>query len=618
MAQPTATETDRVPIFRDPAAGRDDRVTDLMSRMTPAEKAGLLFQTKVAVGDLTVGHPTLGTLSAAHMVGDLHMTHFNVLGPVPDARAFAEWHNAMQRLAAATRLGIPITFSTDPRHAFTDNVGTSASAGAFSQWPEPLGFGALRSAALVEEFADIARQEYLAVGLRLALHPQVDLVTEPRWARISGSFSEDAELTALLAQAYIHGFQGTELGPDSVSTVTKHFPGGGPQKDGEDPHFAYGREQVYPGDNFEYHLIPFRAAIAAGAAQIMPYYAMPEGTPYEEVGFGFNRGIVTDLLRGELGFDGIVCSDWGLVTDSVIFGQDMPARAWGVEHLDAASRVHRILDAGCDQLGGEARPELVLELLDEGRLTGERLDASVRRLLREKFALGLFDNQFVDPEHAAVVVGREDFVAAGEAAQRRAFTLLVNRDDRLPLAEGTRLYVEGLDPAVAADYGELVTSPDDADVALLRLKAPYEPRSGSFEAVFHAGSLEFPQAQQRHHLELCSAVPTVVDVYLDRPAVLTHLRAAAGLFASFGGTDAAFLDVVFGRAQPHGRLPFDLPRSMAAVQRSRPDVPFDTADPAFQFGAGLSYRAAPEVDQRRSSTADRSDHRQNAQDQETR
>jgi beta-glucosidase len=184
-----------------------------------------------------------------------------------------------------------------------------------SLWPEFLGFAALRDVKLVEKFANIARQEYLALGLRVALHPQVDLATEYRWSRINNTFGEDAELTGELVQGYIRGFQdkpglGLGFGPHSVSTMTKHFPGGGPQHDGEDPHFEYGREQVYPGHNFKCHLEPFKKAIAAGTRQIMPYYGMPVGTKYEEVGFAFSREIVTDLLRGELGFDGIICTDW--------------------------------------------------------------------------------------------------------------------------------------------------------------------------------------------------------------------------------------------------------------------------------------------------------------------
>jgi beta-glucosidase len=568
------------------------RVDDLLDRMSLAEKAGMLFQTMIVIGSGDLSEPSLGfgVGSAEHMIQTQLLTHFNLVRTAEDAKVLAEWHNRLQKLASETRLGIPITLSTDPRHHFTENTGTAAMAGAFSQWPETLGFAAIGSADLVERFADIARQEYLAVGLRLALHPQIDLATEPRWSRISGGFGEDADLTGRLVRAYIRGFQGGQLGSESVSTMTKHFPGGGPQQDGEDPHFAYGREQVYPGNNFEYHLKPFRDAIAAGAAQIMPYYGMPLGTQYEEVAFAFNKGIITDLLRGELGFDGIVCTDWGLVTDATILGQPMPARAWGVEHLDELSRVEMILNAGCDQLGGEARPELVVTLVEQGRISEDRIDVSVRRLLREKFVLGLFDNPYVDPDHAAITVGRADFVAAGADAQRRAYTLLTNSDQILPLEKPCRLYLEGVSAEVASRYGQVVSDPAEADIALLRLKAPYEPRPGGFEAMFHAGSLEFPAVDRDHHASISSVVPTIVDVYLDRPAVLPHLvRDAAAVLGSFGSSDEAFLDVVFGAAQPQGSLPFDLPRSMAAVQASRSDVPFDTADPIFRFDHGLRY-----------------------------
>lgn len=581
--------------YRDASLPVEDRVEDLLGRMTVAEKAGMLFQTMIAPGPIDEANPHMGLASGEHMIGEQLMSHFNVLGTAPDTTALAEWTNALQERASRTRLGIPVTLSTDPRNHFTDNVGTAARAGAFSQWPETLGLAAIGSADLVEAFADTARQEYLAVGIRLALHPQVDLATEPRWSRIGGTFGEDAELSAELVAGYIRGFQGAERGPQSVSTMTKHFPGGGPQLDGEDPHFAYGREQVYPGDNFDYHLIPFRAAIAAGAAQMMPYYGMPVGTEYEEVAFAFNHGIITGLLREELGFAGIVCTDWGLVTDTSIMGQDMPARAWGLEHLDELSRVERILQAGCDQFGGEARPELVVELVEQGRVTEDRVDASVRRLLREKFVLGLFEQPYVDAGAASGIVGRADFVAAGDAAQRRAFTVLTNVEETLPVrSPRPRLYLEGVDPEVAGVYGEVVADPASADIALVRMQTPYEPRPGGFEAMFHAGSLDIPADEVERLRALALTVPTVLDMHLDRPAILTGVvDAVAALVASFGGSDAAFLDVVFGRALPEGRLPFDLPRSMAAVEASRSDVPYDTEDPLFRFGHGLTYPAGP-------------------------
>jgi beta-glucosidase len=522
------------------------------------------------------------------------LTHFNLFGAAPSARTIAEWHNRLQELAASTRLGIPVTVSSDPRHGFSENPGAAIMAGPFSQWPESLGLAAIGDAGVVEAFADIARREYLAVGLRAALHPQIDLTTEPRWARQLHTFGEDADLTSRLVAAYIRGFQGASFGPGSVSTMTKHFPGGGPQKDGEDPHFAYGREQVYPGDNFEHHLRPFVAALAAGARQMMPYYGMPVGTEYEEVGFGFNRSVLTGLLRERFGFDGIVCTDWGLVTDGIIMGDSFPARAWGVEHLTPSERMRMILDAGADQFGGESCTELLIGLVESGDVSEERIDVSARRLLREKFELGLFENPRVDVEAADRIVGSPEFRAAGEDAQRASIAVLANgetTDGRpaLPFRRGLRLYVEGVPDEVARRYGDVVPSPAEADVAVLRLQAPYEQRATAFENYFHAGSLDFPDEVLEHVAEVAAATTTVVDVFLDRPAILAPLvESTHAVVANWGASGEALLDVLTGTSQARGRLPFDVPRSMSAVEASSPDVPFDTPDPLFRFGHGLS------------------------------
>ena len=186
-----------------------------------------------------------------------------------------------------------------------------------------------------ERFADIARQEYLALGLRAALHPQVDLATEPRWARQMQTFGQDARHRLGVRRRLPAGHAGrASSARTSVACTTKHFPGGGPQQDGEDPHFPYGREQVYPGGRFDEHLAPFRAAIAAGTSGLMPYYGMPvglelDGEPVEEVGFGFNRRIITGLLREELGYDGVVLTDWGLVTDVEVVRPALPGQGVG-------------------------------------------------------------------------------------------------------------------------------------------------------------------------------------------------------------------------------------------------------------------------------------------------
>jgi beta-glucosidase len=581
--------------YEDPSLPPEERTADLLSRLSLEEKVGLMFQTVIETGPGGTLLEQPGMISkspTSTVVLAKHMTHFNVHA-LGSPREAARWNNAIQRLAEQTPHGIPVTISTDPRHAFMENAGTSFSAGAFSQWPEPLGLAALDDAT-IREFAEIARQEYLAVGIRAALHPQVDLATEPRWGRQTHTFGDDAERTSRALVAYLEGFQGPELGPGSVACVTKHFPGGGPQQDGEDPHFPYGREQVYPGGMFDTHLAPFRTAIAHGTAGIMPYYGMPvglelDGRPVEEVGFGYNRQIVTGLLREELGYDGVVVTDWELVNDNHVGDQVLPARAWGVEQLSPAERMLKILDAGADQFGGEECTDLLLDLVRSGQVTEERIDASARRLLLVKFRLGLFDDPYVDEDAAEQIVGSPEFRAAGHRAQAASVTVLEN-DGVLPLrrSPGQKVYVEGIDAETAARLGTVVADPAEADVAIVRIGAPFEPRDDLFlEAYFHQGSLEFPPGLVHRLGRIAASTPLIVDVTLDRPAILTPLvDVCAALTGSFGTSAAAWVDAVTGTIPPRGRLPFDIPRSMDAVRASLPDVPRDTPDPVYAAGAG--------------------------------
>ena len=447
---------------------------------------------------------------------------------------------------------------------------------------------------------DIARQEYLAVGIREALHPMADLATEPRWARISGTFGEDAKLSAKLVGAYIRGFQairgtGTSLNPASVACMTKHFSGGGPQKEGLDPHFEFQKGQVYPGKNFKYHLIPFEAAFAAHTAAIMPYYGVPTDQTGENVAFSYNKDIITKLLRDKYKFDGVVCTDWGLITDVNMGPVTWPARAWGVEKLSREERVLKVIQAGVDQFGGEHCPELVVELVKDGKLTEARIDQSIRRLLRQKFELGLFDNPYVDVDKATQIVGKPSFRQLGEATQRRAMTLLKNADNVLPLKPGAlKIYVKNVDPKVAATYGTVVTKPEEADLAIIRLNTPWVPvdTQNPMAKQFHHGDLDFKGKEKEDILKLLATVPTIVDMYLDRPAVIPEISAKAkAVLANFGASDAALLDVIFGKARPEGKLPFELPSSMEAVRNQKEDVPYDSKDPLYKFGFGLRYPA---------------------------
>jgi beta-glucosidase len=583
----------RLDVYEDARQPIDARVEDLLGRMTLAEKAGMLFINGAPVNpDGSIEEkpdaPGFAARTALVQMTDQQMTHFN-LWDIPGAQALATWNNNLQRFAEGTRLGIPVTLASDPRNHFTHNIFAMAATD-FSQWCETLGFGALRDPTLVRQFADIVRQEYLAVGLRLALHPQVDLATEPRWPRISGTFGEDAHLTAELAVAYIEGLQGPRVGPDSVACMTKHFPGGGPQNEGLDPHFEFQRGQIYPGHNFAYHLIPFEAALEAGTAAIMPYYGVPMDQTDENVAMSFNKAIITGLLREKYGYDGVVCTDWGLITGLHLPDAYWPPRAWGVEHLSEAERVRKALDAGVDQFGGESRPELVIELVESGRLIEARIDRSVRRLLRQKFQLGLFEDPFVDESAVAQVLGRPAAHAAAAASQRRAMTLLKNAGPTLPLSGRPRLFVKNLDASVAAGYGDVVANPEEADFAILRLQTPWVPvdTDNPFARSFHHGDLDFKGEALAEILALLRTVPTIVVIYLDRPAVIPEIAAACQvLLADYGASDAAVLDVVFGIARPEGRLPFELPSSMAAVRAQRADVPHDSEAPLYPYGFGL-------------------------------
>jgi beta-glucosidase len=494
-----------------------------------------------------------------------------------------------------------VTIASDPRHAFGLNIAASLPAEEFSLWPEPLGLAATRDPALLRQFGDMARQEYLAVGIRLALHPMADLATEPRWARAAGTFGEDAHLSAQLVHAYVKGFQGETLGPSSVATMVKHFSGGGPQKDGEDAHFPYGKEQVYPGNNFDYHIIPFEeGAFKAGVAQVMPYYGIPVGQTSEDVGFAYNKDIITGLLREEYGFDGVLCSDWGLVTDVTMFGMLFKeASAWGVEHLSPEERLLKMLEAGIDQFGGESNPELLVKLTQQGKVTEQRLDDSVRRLMLDKFRLGLFDNPYVDEQEVVNIVGNSDFVAAGEDAQRRSMILLQNTpiegssDPVLPISDHKKIYLENVSAELAAEYGEVVGTPEEADIAIIRISAPNYPRDGFLDRRFHSGDLDFKGEEKQRLLDLMSKVPTVVDIYLDRAAVIPDIAEnSVALIANFGATDEVLLELVWGRFNPGGKLPFELPSSMQAVANQQEDVPYDTENPLFPFGHGLHYSAS--------------------------
>jgi beta-glucosidase len=575
----------------------EDRVADLISQMTLEEKAGMMMHATLSIGDNgeVVEKASVMGPGTTEAIINRNIRHFITRANLAP-QVMAKWSNDVQAIAEGSRLGIPLNISSDPRHHLKprEEVYTVAVGEHLSRWPEPIGLTATRDFELVKRFGQIAAQEYRAVGIHTALHPQADLATEPRWARINGTFGEDAGLAAEMTKAYVEGFQGKSLSSTSVACITKHWPGGGPQEDGYDPHNAYGKMQVYPGGNFDYHLIPFvQGAFEAGTAGIMPYYGIPDG--YDTVGMGFSKYIINNLLRQKYGYDGVVVTDW-LITSLMV---------WGAEDLSEKERHRLVIEAGCDQFGGNSDPKPVTELVNEGAITEDRLDESMRRLLKNMFLLGLFENPSLDPTASKAIVGCKEFRQAAMLAQHKSIVLLKNENDLLPLSENTKIYIPEVtvgetllvDKTVASQYGNIVDDPADADVAIIKVTAPYKINPEATFFKLHEGTLAYDGADNADQLTVIkdtitamSGKPVIVAMYLDRPAILSEfIDKVDGMLATFGVSDEALFDVIFGKFNPSGKLPFNLPMDMASVEAQNEDKAHDLMNPLYEFGLGLSY-----------------------------
>lgn len=597
----------RLEPYEDWRLSPEARAADLTKRMTLAEKAGLLMHgTPPAVGGNFAGPWDMAALTA--LIQRKHILTFINRLSLP-ADEMARMSNDAQAAAENTRLGIPVIFSSDPRNQFQATGGLSTGASQFSLWPDAPGLAATNDPALVRRFGDIARQEYRAVGITMALSPQADLATEPDWSRINGTFGEDPQQVRAFVKAYVQGFQGGDKGlqPDGVIAVVKHWVGYGAEPGGFDAHNPYGKTLAFPGHQFDTHIIPFEGAFEAGAAGIMPTYAKPpaglmiDGQPAEQVGAGFSHQMLHDLLRRKYGFKGIVVSDFLITSDCGqtcqngtlnITQMGMP---WGVESLSKADRFAKALNAGVDQFGGVMDADIIIDLVRTGKVSMVRIDDSARAILTQMFKLGLFENPYADPEVAARTVGSDAFRAAGMDAQRKSLVLLKN-DGILPLGEGRgrKVWLYNISPEVAKANGFVpVDSPDKADLALLRIATPYENLHPNyfFGRFFHEGSLAYKDDNaDLRAVEAAAAahIPSVVSIYLDRAAILTPIAPLTkGLIANFGVSDAALFDVLTGRAPAQGRLPFELPSSEAAVAAQKPDTPHDSKDPLYPIGFGL-------------------------------
>ncbi|WP_154794157.1 glycoside hydrolase family 3 protein [Occultella kanbiaonis] len=622
-----------------------DRIADLTGRMSTADKVALMLITSHYMGASRIiadreqgllnthekwsdtnfwavessstyrfDPPVLDYAGSAKAITELGLRYL-IIPDNPTSYDLATWVNALQELAEGTPLGIPVVMVSNPRNHVSDSklFGIAEASDKMSQWPGELGLAATGDPDLVEEFGRLAGRQWRSAGITKGYQYMADIVTEPRWSRAGGTFGENPELAAKLIAAVTRGFQGADLGAGSVSMTTKHFPGGGPRDQGHDPHFEHGRFQPYPteGSLYRYHLPVFRAAIEAGTTSIMPYYAkstnamsapqLHGGRAFEEVGFAYDKYLITDVLRGELGFTGYVNSETGISTG-------MP---WGVESLSRPERFAKAIDAGVNTFAGDGNPQPLLDAVAQGLVTTEQLDHNVAYLLDEMFRLGLFENPYVDPDTAQAIAEDREIQALADSAHRRSLVLLRNDQGILPLRPDggapVRLYVEvftGTDreaeqariaaevAAAAGDGIEVVGSLEDATHALAWVRPAMSLLSDKPETELSIALDAETGVDSGRVLELEARVPTILAVSFANPWLLDALApGAAAVVGTFGVLTDALTDLLTGAVTPSGTLPYTIPASREKVLGKASDIPGadEPSGYAYVDGTGAEY-----------------------------
>lgn len=601
----------------------EERAADLASKMTLEEKAGLMHISSER--RLSRGGPfgNVGPEPAADAVkiipedpfpasvdyvNNRHL-HFLIIRDNIPASQLASRNNKYQELAEQTRLGIPIVFTSNPRnHSGNAEFGIAEASGQFSLWPGTLGLAAADDSSMVRKFAEIARKEWRASGIRKIYGYQVEVATEPRWRRISGTFGESPDLNARYTYALVRGFQGPVINSESVVHTIKHFPGDGPVYLGLDPHFAEGQWAVYPteGSLFKYHLPPFQAAFNAGVSSLMSYYNRPydemsvpqyKGTLFESVAGAYNKGIISDLAR-ELGFLGYVNTDSGILSNT----------AWGVADLSLEERYAKAVKAGSAIFSDYNDPAGLINAVKTGLLTEENLNPAVKALLKEVFALGLFENPYVDPEEAQRVAEDPASQALADEAHRKSVVLLRN-SGILPLSESKKVYVEVFNGSnseastkafrvLVGKSVQVVEKLSEAEAALLWvMPSTFQISAEKGMSITLNNDTGIDVAKVK---SIENKVPAVLIINLVNPWVINEIEPeAAAVLATFGLKGEALLDVICGRFKPTGKLPLTIPKDQEAVEKNASDVPgyaenFDytytnAEGNKYVFGFGISY-----------------------------
>ena len=518
-----------VDIYEDWRVNVNERAKDLAAKMTIQQIAGLMLYS----AHQSIPMPINGRVKATYngkafeesgaKPSDLtdqqiqFLTNDNLrhvlMTTVENPIVAATWNNNVQKLVEGIGMGIPSNNSSDPRNgANKDAEYNAGSGGAISQWPEELGLAATFDPTITKRFGEIASKEYRALGITTALSPQIDLATEPRWNRFIGTFGEDPYLATDMARAYVDGFQTSPVaingyngwGNSSVNAMVKHWPSGGPEEAGRDGHFAYGKFAVYPGNNFSMHLRAFTEGAfklngsTKKAAAVMPYYTISynQDKKYgENVGNGFSKYIVTDLLRNKYGYDGVVCTDWMITANEGPKPDIFMGKSWGVEKLSIAQRHYKVLMAGVDQFGGNNDAAPVLEAYQMGvKEYGEtymrkRFEQSAVRLLLNIFRVGLFENPYLNPAASKAIIGKPEFMKAGYDAQLKSIVLLKNNNKTLPIAKGKTVYIpKRITPAGINFFGlpspEKIEYPVNLEVVKKYFNVTDDPAKADFAIVF--------------------------------------------------------------------------------------------------------------------------------------
>ncbi|WP_332737743.1 glycoside hydrolase family 3 protein [Flavihumibacter sp.] len=519
----------KLDIYEDWRNSFEARAKDLASKMTIEQIAGLMLYSghqsiparSRGFGSGTYnGKPISESDAKAYDLSDQQKQFLSkdnlrhvLITSVESPEVAARWNNNLQAMVEGLALGIPANTSSDPRHnAIASTEYNAGAGGKISMWPEALGLAATFDPHLVLQFGKIAAREYRALGITTALSPQIDLGTEPRWNRIKGTFGEDPYLSADMGRAYIDGFQTSEgldelkdgWGFTSVNAMVKHWPSGGPEEGGRDAHFAYGKFAVYPGNNFELQMIPFLqgAFKLSGktkmASAVMPYYTISfdQDKKYgENVGNGFSKYIITDLLRNKYGYEGVVCTDWLITGDEGKTPDVFAGKSWGVERENIAQRHYKVLMAGVDQFGGNNASAPITEAYQMGvKEHGEsfmrkRFELSAVRLLMNIFRTGIFENPYLDPETSKVTVGKAEYVTAGYQAQLKSIVMLKNKQNVLPLQKKKTVYIpKRLSPAMRDWFGNLTPEkldyPVNMDLVRKYFNVTEDPAVADFALVF--------------------------------------------------------------------------------------------------------------------------------------